>query len=279
MGTAYGREPPLPTGSQRLQRSGYVCLFTDEAAALTRLDQLARGCIVAEAIEDWQVPSLIDEEDLVKCGYISAFPSQLTAAATVDNGSHARVVDSRCVTSEDLCHHHKHLTPAACLNIYPMMGLRPTIENRVVTTLATVYRYEPQGFHDLIRLWEFKVREFVFAGTRDYVTTMIEDASRAAGELAGQLGIESNLVNASDHFYPSYKNTVRQQLQMQLTLKRELATRIDGQEVSLASFNLHGTHFSVPYGFDNNNSIVTGCVGFGLHRLLAACRGSVTLRD
>ncbi len=252
-------------------------MFADEAVALVKLDGLARGCVSADAIEDWQVSSLIDEDDLVKCGYISAFPSQLTAAATVDHSSHEHVVASHSVTSHDLCHHHKHLTPAACLNIYPMMGLRPTVENRAITTLATVYRYEPQGFHDLIRLWEFKVREFVFAGSRDYVAGMIEDASRAASQLVARLGVEASLVNASDHFYPSHENAVRQQLQMRLALKRELVTRIGGRDVSLASFNLHGVHFSAPYGFDNNNTVVTGCVGFGLHRLVAACGGSVTL--
>ena len=40
--------------------------------------------------------------------------------------------------------------------------------------------------------------------------------------------------------------------------------------LALASFNSHGTHFSGPYQFDNGNQIVTGCVGFGLHRWLAA---------
>ena len=271
--------PDLPEPSsiisRCLQRSAYTCLFAEQAAPLVRLDELARNCIKAEDLEEWQVSSMIDEADLVKCGYVSGFPSQLTVAATISEDSYEHIVSSRKIGSEDLCHRHMHLAPAACLNIYPMMGHHRADHDRAVTTLATVYRYEPQGFSGLVRLWEFKVREVIFAGSRSYVASMIDDAIHAGRQLAGCLGVETRIVEASDHFYPTHENRVRQQMQMRLALKRELVTVLDDREVALASFNLHGTHFSAAYGFDHDNSIVTGCVGFGLHRFLAATNGRV----
>jgi seryl-tRNA synthetase len=142
--------------------------------------------------------------------------------------------------------------------------------NRTVSVLATVYRHEEGGFDGLLRLWEFKVREFVFVGERGFVEDMLERTEIAAGALAQRLRIETDLENASDHFYPTRENAVRQKMQLQSVMKRELVTGVNGRKVSLSSFNFHGTHFSGPYGFDEGDGIVTGCVGFGLHRWLAA---------
>jgi seryl-tRNA synthetase len=266
----------LKPGSElprRLARQGYSCLYASETAALARHDALAKECITGIVPEEWHVSSLIDEDDLVRCGFISAFPSQLTVAATVSPGSLPNVVESRRITQRDLTHCRKHLTPAACLNLYPMLGLRRRASNGAVTTLASVFRHEEAGFADLTRLWEFKVREFVFVGERQYVREMLDRAVAGAVDLARRLGLDPRVDLASDHFYPSRENAIRQKLQLQAAYKRELLVRVDGQELALASFTFHDTHFSAPYGFDDGERVVTGCAGFGLQRWLAATGG------
>lgn len=255
--------------SRRLTRQGYSCLYAAEAEALMRCDALVRGCVSGVVPEEWHVSSLIDEDDLVRCGFINAFPSQLTVAAVVSPASFPRVVETRQIADRDLSHRRKHLTPAACLNVYPMLAMLRPEEDCAITTLTSVFRHEEEGFQDLTRMWEFKVREFVFAGDRRFVTDMLERAVEAATDLARRLRLDPRVENASDHFYPSHENTVRQKMQLQLAFKRELLVQAAGQSLALASFNFHGTHFSARYGFDNGNRLVTGCVGFGLHRWLA----------
>ena len=269
-------DPDRPA-ERRLQRAGYVCLFDKEAELLAKLDSLARSCIT-RPYEEWQVSSMIDEADMIKCGYISAFPAQLTVAARIDPASYESVARSRSLSTSDLQYSGKHFAPAACLNIYPMLSQKVPKGPLVVSTLATVYRHEERGFQSLLRLWEFKVREFVFVGERDFVLEMLDRTRTSALALSRRLGIETHVENASDHFYPIRENEVRQKLQLQSQMKRELIAQVEGQSISLSSFNFHGTHFSEPYGFDQEKTIVTGCVGFGLHRWLAACLSKAGLK-
>src|SRR6266851_2933526 len=141
-----GEEAP-----RRLARQGYSCLYASETEALARHDALARECVTGIVPEEWHVSSLIDEDDLARCGYINAFPSQLTVAVVVSPSSFQGVVTARQITERDLSHRRKHLTPAACLNIYPMLGMLRRKENCAITTLTSVFRHEEAGFQDLTR--------------------------------------------------------------------------------------------------------------------------------
>ncbi len=43
------------------------------------------------------------------------------------------------------------------------------------------------------------------------------------------------------------------------------------EEMAVASFNLHGFNFTRPFGISvNGTETVTGCVGFGLERMVLA---------
>lgn len=257
------------TSQPAVAGQGHVCLDEKDAIALDRIDTLTRGCIPDGNFLEWHVPSLIDEEDIARCGYLTAFPGQLTVAATLDPAAHGRVVHDAAVSTGDLQYRRTFLTPAACLNIYPMLARRFTGENVVVTTRATVFRHETD-FDGLTRLWEFPVREFVFAGDEAFVAARLREAAGGATRLAARLGIEAGVRAASDHFYPTLENDIRLAMQVRLGMKSELVAQVGGQGVPLASFNFHRTHFSGPCGFDRENTVVTGCAGFGLHRWLAA---------
>jgi hypothetical protein len=256
--------------SWKMQRDGYACLYEDASRDLAELDASIRNNVGPSDAVEWSVSSLIDEVDLARCGYISGFPDQLTVVANIATDCRGKVVDKNSISVCDLRCSGKHLTPAACLNIYPMLAQRPSFGNGSITTLATVYRHEPNGFEGLFRLWEFKVREFVFVGTQAFVQSMLEQAKVAAMRLAADRRLNARLVGASDHFYPSRANAVRQKLQLQTAMKHELVTTIRQRDLALSSFNFHGTHFSRAYGFDDRGARVTACAGFGLHRWLGA---------
>lgn len=273
-----GGDIAIEARDRRLMRSGHTAHYVDDSQALGHLDQLTRACI-PEPFVEWQVPSLIDETDMIKCGYVNAFPTQLTLAATIAPEAIDDVVKSNRVTSESLEHRGKFLTPAACLNIYPMLGQRPPVGDMAVTALATVYRHEERGFHSLLRLWEFKVREVVLVGSRIHVLDGLERLIDAASRLAREIGINTRIEGATDHFYPTRANEVRRKMQLISNMKRELITTINGIDVSISSFNFHETHFSQPFGFDRDGEVVTGCVGFGLHRWLAALLGDGNSTD
>ena len=113
------------------------------------------------------------------------------------------------------------------------------------------------------------MREFVAVGSKEYVMDFLKDFQQKSLKLAEQYNIKSSIITANDHFYPSKKNIIKEKMQKANNLKYELI--IDDQ-VALASFNFHGFHFSKTFDFDEEESIVTGCVGFGLDRWLERVR-------
>jgi seryl-tRNA synthetase len=251
-------------GARPLIRDGHVSLYEEDAAELRDLDETMVGSFPLPCVK-WEVPSLISEATMGRCGYTSAFPAQLTIAGTIRSNGLARLASHSTIDREDVEYRGMLLTPAACLNIYPMLAHYGFGESLAVTARATVYRHE-ERFDGAIRLWEFPVREFVLVGAGAFVVQGLEDAMKAAADMARTLGLRTKSRAASDHFYPSTENEVRQAMQVGLAMKQELVMDTGSHELALASFNFHSGHFSEAFGFDRGRTVVTGCAGFGLHR-------------
>lgn len=247
--------------------------YEPDFMALERLDALICEAMSYRRQLAWAIPSLIDETTLQKCGYLSAFPAQLTIAATVANAGWSRLAQGHRLEASDIKYEQRFLSPAACLNVYPLLAAMGPAEQMAVTVRSLVFRRE-SSYDYLLRSWEFPVREFVFVGSEESVQCDLRIAVEHSVELARELKLETSIEAASDHFYPTLANEVRLAMQRQLELKRELVVEFGGRRLPLASFNYHRTHFSRAFGFDRDNTIVTGCVGFGLHRWLACTQRS-----
>lgn len=217
---------------------------------------------------EYQIPALIDGDILKKCGYLNSFPHHLTIPCYVKNEKYKHVMNEQAVGIDDLRIGNKFLTPSACLHIYPCLSGKE-FESKVITTKARVYRSEDREYDGKVRLWDFSVREIVFAGNKEFVLGNLEHLKIECEKFCEKIGLPINVIASSDHFYPTKKNLAKSRLQKQNLFKYELVTEIDGQKVSLASFNFHDKHFSKPFQFDCNNK-VTGCVGFGLERWVTA---------
>ena len=63
-----------------------------------------------------------------------------------------------------------------------------------------------------------------------------------------------------------FTNEIKRKIQVLENRKFEMIVNIDNELISIGSLNFHGTHFSKAFDFDNNGSIVTGCIGIGLER-------------
>lgn len=208
-------------------------------------------------VNEWNIPALINKKILEKCGYFSSMPHQLTMVTDIND------IDNKG--------NEYYLTPAACLHLYPHVK-NAKICNELITTGARVYRYENGNFKKEIRMWDFYVRECVAVGDERFVKKFLDDFMEKTLNLARRYELTATIVRASDHFYPSPINIMKQRMQMANNLKNELRVEIDGESIAIASFNYHQFHFSRTFGFDNNNKIVTGCVGFGIDRWIKAIR-------
>lgn len=241
----------------------YETLETEESTNYLKIDNHFKDIAISFGGKEVVIPAMIKESVLDRCGYFKSFPHHLTGITSYIEKNNS---DKFNTNSEGL-----FLTPAACLHIYPMLE-DENVENSVITTKARVYRYEAERHDGNARLWDFSVREIVAVGTERFVIDTLAHIREQALAYCNELGIKAEIKNATDPFYPSKTNEKIKKIQKINNLKKELTTCINGKEVAIASFNIHGTHFSKTFNFDRSGQIVTGCVGFGLERWIAALR-------
>jgi seryl-tRNA synthetase len=217
-------------------------------------------------LTQWTIPALIKKEVLEKCGYFSTMPNQLTGAAHFkknDDFDNSTDMQKSYVFEDDY-----YFTPAACIHFYPELE-KLDLKNKIITTLARVYRYEDGKFNKGVRCWEFLVREFVAVGEEEFVKNFLEDFKSKAVNCALQYSDKVKCEAANDIFFPSQENNLKQRLQKMNGLKFELLGEINGKHEAIGSFNYHGNHFSKPFNFDKDGTIVTGCAGFGIDRWIS----------
>ncbi|WP_370749224.1 hypothetical protein [Eubacterium sp.] len=253
-------------------KQGYVCYFDKYEKVYNDLDAVFKGFLDGKKYNNFYVPAMIDGDVLQKCGYFESFPDQISAVACVKDDSIEEIMSGKELDTTRVELRNKYLTPSACLHIYPMLCGKKIVDNEIITTKARVYRCEKSGFEELTRLWDFSVREIVFVGTEEFVKENLEDMKNKAFKMAKKISSDVMLEVAHDPFYKGHRNQIKAMLQTKNEQKYELRIPIGDRDVSVASFNFHGHHFSVPFNFDDERKIVSGCVGFGIERWVAACK-------
>lgn len=228
----------------------YICFIDKFSRAFEKVDK-----DICNLLHKWNpitlnIPSVITKDVLNKIGYFNSFPHQIISI----NG----LLESKKFKN-------LYLTPSACLHFYPIFG-ELKIHNGIYTTRARVFRNEENNTDGMTRLIDFTVREIVVVGTEKVVRQKLEQISNSILQYANSIGISINLEPASDPFYPTRKNMIKKQLQLSNNQKREMIIKLNEKNLSIGSVNYHGFHFSKPFDFDDNNNIVTGCIGIGLER-------------
>jgi len=247
----------------------YAVLDERKTQFLKQVDEYFRNVTLTMGAEEIHIPSLLNLDVLRRCGYLESFPHHLTIPtylkkAEFDRSDKNVEIDNSRIEVSDRC-----LTPAACLHIYPYLEGKK-IRDKIITTRASVYRHEDEAYDEKVRLWNFHVREIVFVGSRQFVKGKLEEFSAISLSYAKKIGVDAHLIDAHDNFHPTKRNDIKKRLQEQNFVKKELSVSIRGNNAAIASFNYHDTHFSAPFNFSENSRIVTGCVGFGLERWVAA---------
>lgn len=242
----------------------YKCYMEKETEVLDFFDNKFLSFADEYKINRWSIPALIESKILEKCGYFKTIPNNITNISIISPMNLEDVALTGEVKSDYFENTEYYLTPAACLHFYPILSQRKDIRNELITTKARVYRYENGQFENGRRLWDFTVREFVAVGSFEYVNNFLKDFKIKALEFIKKYYENAELKAANDNFYPTNENNMKQRIQKNNQLKFELVW----DDLALASFNYHEFHFSKEFGFDNNKTVVTGCVGFGLDRWL-----------
>lgn len=162
------------------------------------------------------------------------------------------------------------LSPSACFHVYEEYKNRTFERSAVITFTQSVFRNEGRfNFSQYGRMRDYHVREIVFVGDDRFVNESRSRFMDTIWKFFSELNIDCRIVSASDPFVLPKMQKFKKIQKLEKS-KYELQISYDKNEyMSVASFNLHGTAFTDPFKISiaGGNS-VTGCVGFGLERLV-----------
>ena len=267
---------------------GQVSFSGPALQLLETLDrQLGLAYDKAFATEHRSFPAMIKADLLARCGYFEMHPNavsfvchavedfdELEAFRKANAGKLNLVVP----TKESLDLPHYCLNPAACFPAYEALENQALPASGLVLTWnGRVFRYESKNIAGLDRLWEFNVRELVFIGTDEFVLTKRDQAKQLLIDLLSEWDLEFHIETATDPFFATVY-AAKSFWQQSMDVKHEIRVRVENapngepRTVAAGSINLHGAFFGTRFKIDDGQGTSTpaasGCIGFGLERLM-----------
>jgi hypothetical protein len=265
---------------------GQVSLSGPPLSAVNALDdRLAKIYRERFSAVDHSYPAMIKAELLARCGYFEMHPNAVSFVShaiedfdELEAFRRANVGQPKLVVPHD----HAFALPRFCLNPAACFPCYEALEGKVMPAAGTsltwrgrVFRYESRNVTALDRLWEFNVRELVFLGNDAFVLNGRTRAIEAFVELCEEWDLDCRVETATDPFFATVyaAKTFWQQTQ---DVKQEVRVTVEaggdgsGRTIAAGSFNLHGAFFGTRFHIDDDDGrpAVTGCVGFGLERLM-----------
>lgn len=235
-------------------------------------------------VEEFRYPTLIPTKVIEKCGCVDSFPQLLMFVSSLHNDldnykqfkdefKTEQKIDSYVfdyVENVDYC-----LPPTMCYHTYNQLkdSVFSNDYKKVITSKGKSFRNESRYQKTMERLWDFTIREIVFLGNHEFVTECRKKMMDASFFLMEELGLNGHAEVANDPFFASPDTVFKIFNQRLQALKYELRINLEeNHTISVASFNYHEHFFGENFNmkFDNENHIITGCVGFGLERFVFA---------
>jgi len=281
----FGADPhPLLETSGQLKRygAGRYGLGPLPLKLLEFFDRRFKRLTDVHAASEYRFPSLVGADVMDRCRYLRSFPHSLSLVSHLREDLEAiqRFARSAAWTSDHLEVGEQTLAPVQCLlsptvcfHHYAWLENTAACPRHTITALGKCFRYESGNLVGLERLWDFTMREFVYVGPRDYVLEQRQRSIDHAAVMLDEWGLNYEIVSASDPFFiEDYSTQVL--IQKAFDLKFEVAVPLAYKAKTLAvgSFNYHQDFFgrSLKIMQAGDEPVHTGCVGFGLERLVLA---------
>jgi seryl-tRNA synthetase len=254
---------------------GCVALLGDAFRIAAALDRQFLALAHAFGAVDHQYPVLISRATMERCDYFSSFPhhitfaphlredvSTITEVATASAGARGDVIGSALAPPTHL------LSPTVCYHTYAWLADKPLAAPTVVTAYNRCFRWEAANFATAERLWDFSMREIIFAGDPAWIEAQRREVITAVQDIVERLALDAWIETANDPFFvTSFAAKRYYQLVTQAKLELRLSLPYAGTSLAAASFNIHSDFFGRAYGIGRDDHFAsTGCVGFGFER-------------
>lgn len=244
---------------------------------LAGLDHLVARVSEADKAEVLRFPPVMSQPDFERSGYMKSFPQLAGTVHAFCGGDREHMaLLARLESGEDWTGEQQSagsvLVPAACYPLYPVVAARGAVSaaGSLFDLQSYCFRHEPSG--DPARMQVFRMREFVRVGTPEQVQEFRAGWIARAKDIAAELALPFEVVPANDPFFGRAGKLVKDS-QREQGLKLELVVPIaDAAPTACMSFNYHQDHFANVWRLKSASgaTVHTGCVGFGLERLVLA---------
>ena len=266
------------SGSDARRRYGFGPLLTALMHAFdTRVLELA----VALGARPHVFPSLIGADTLNRVRVLPELPGVAHVRLAHARGPRSiarlrplRRVERHRARDEPGCHLGRRV-PVGAFRLLPLVlwlsGGR-LAEPRIATAVGKCFRYESSNLSGLERLWDFTMREVMFAGSPDAVARGRERCLELATTLLDELGVAYEISSATNLFFVD-AYAVQAAYQQGFELKFELLLPLPYSGGIHQRYSSTITRIS---SADRSTSRRTGearntaCLGFGLERLALA---------
>lgn len=245
----------------------------------TRLKTIAKQAFHAR---EYQYPTLVPTRVMEELDYFTSFPHFAMFVTRLHNDldvyrAFLKDYDTQKQISSSVfsyCQNHEFcLPPTMCYHTFHQLRGRQLDDNQVITSRGKSFRFESKYSSGLERLWDFTIREVVFLGTREFVLDSRQQFMRQAQAFVEELGLSAYCEIAHDPFFVGPQTASKIFSQKLMELKYELRVNVDTHKsIAVGSFNYHDTFFGQRFHMSNDGKspLLTGCVGFGLERLVYA---------
>lgn len=244
---------------------------------LAGLDQLVARAGQADRAEVLRFPPVMSQRDFERSGYMKSFPQLAGIVHSFCGGDRDHMaLLAKLESGEDWTVGQQPagsvLVPAACYPLYPVVAARGPVgeEGCLFDLQSYCFRHEPSA--DPARMQVFRMREFVRVGRPEQVDDFRTGWIARAKDIAAELALPFDVVPANDPFFGRSGKLIRES-QREQGLKLELVVPIaDAAPTACMSFNYHQDHFASVWKIESASgaTVHTGCVGFGLERLVLA---------
>lgn len=240
----------VPPDSSIAKHSGLWCHFDEMGEIALILCKAFEKKVSKLKPKNISVPRLISKSALMKMGHLPREAHQIAF-----------------LTVPELEEQVHALTPAVCLPCYAALEGKKIDTPVIYTFEGIAHRYEGGVFSEnsLSRLREFKVREIVCFGGEAEMNTLHSFFVETCKEFSRAFELPAVISTATDLFF---HNEGASQAFHQLVhqSKLEFKVQFEKNELAVASFNCHGSHFVETFNL-GDESLRSFCIGFGIDRL------------
>jgi acyl carrier protein len=264
-GLRSAQRPAVTPTRDRVRDRADVAPRLPSRAALGAMQRIDALIVEGSGAPDERHSPLVDLEVLRRIGWVASFPQLLMLASPLrrDDGVLRRVgAAPASLAAADLAPPECALTPAACIPALAARAGARLSATLTLTTQATCFRHEAST-RPGVRLRAFSMREVACVGAPDEVRAFRESWAQRGLALARVLGLDAELVVASDPFFDPAHDPHALAQRMDEPIKLELVH--DG--TALASFNLHRGFFARAHDISLEHAPCwSACAAFGLER-------------